>query len=82
LPPVIDKLRCRMLSTELKRLQRILFEPSKIADKRFLRRPVAEIWRFATDFLRPTTRYYVALLAVVSQRTNLAARARFDGQVG
>jgi predicted ATP-grasp superfamily ATP-dependent carboligase len=59
LPPARDDLRCRMVSTELKRLFRILLQPRSIADPRFRRRPAYELWRFVSDFLKPRTRYYL-----------------------
>jgi predicted ATP-grasp superfamily ATP-dependent carboligase len=52
-------LRCRMLSTELKRLVRILMQPGRIADPMFVRRPARELVRFVADFLRPRVRYFV-----------------------
>jgi predicted ATP-grasp superfamily ATP-dependent carboligase len=59
LPPVNESLRCRMISTELKRLARILFQPKLIRDPFFRVRPAHEVWRFVSDFFRPDTRYYV-----------------------
>ena len=59
LPEPRSDLRCRMVATELKRLARLLFAPSKIADRRFVRRPLAEVGRFLADFLRPKVRYYL-----------------------
>ncbi|THF61621.1 carboxylate--amine ligase [Pseudothauera rhizosphaerae] len=59
LPPLADDLRCRMGSTELKRLARILFQPGRIADPHFRRRPAHEAWRYLRDFLRPKVRYYL-----------------------
>lgn len=57
-PPAAD-LRCRMVATELKRLVRILLQPGRIRDRHYRRRPLAELWRFASDFLRPRVCYYV-----------------------
>lgn len=59
LPAVRTDLRCRMISTELKRLVRILFQSDKIADPHFVRKPVREVWRFIHDYLRSNTRYYL-----------------------
>lgn len=59
LAPARDDLRCRMMSTELKRLVRVLLRPSRIQDPRFVRRPLWELIRFTTDFLRPRVRYYL-----------------------
>lgn len=59
LPVQRSDLRCRMVSTELKRLARIVLQPGRIADPSFMRRPGYEILRFCRDFLRPTTRYYI-----------------------
>jgi len=59
LPAQRDDVRCRMVATELKRLVRITFQPSKIMDKRFHVRPLHELFRFIADFFRPTVRYYV-----------------------
>jgi predicted ATP-grasp superfamily ATP-dependent carboligase len=59
LPPLIEKLRCRMVTTELKRLVRILLQPGKIRDPFFRVRPGHELWRFVRDFFRPATHYYL-----------------------
>lgn len=59
LPAVRTDLRCRMISTELKRLVRILFQHDKIADPHFVRKPAHEVWRFIRDYLRSNTRYYL-----------------------
>lgn len=59
LPAPRTDLRCRMVATELKRLVRILFQPGAIVDRRFVRKPLAEIARFALDFVRPHVRYYL-----------------------
>jgi hypothetical protein len=59
LAPPRDDLRCRMVLTEVKRLVRILLQPSRIQDRHFKRRPAAEVWRFLADFLRPGVCYFV-----------------------
>lgn len=59
LAPVRDKLRCRMVSTEIKRLVRILFQRDRIRDPYFEVAPGKELMRFAADFLRPNTCYYL-----------------------
>ena len=59
LPPMRWGQRCRMVSTELKRLVRICLQPGKIVDRTFAVRPGAEIWRFVRDFVRPGVGYYV-----------------------
>ncbi|WP_394788253.1 hypothetical protein [Rhodoferax sp.] len=59
LPPVRWGQRCRMVSTELKRLVRICLQPQKIVDRTFPVRPVAEVLRFVRDFFRPGVGYYV-----------------------
>lgn len=57
--PPASGVRCRMVATELKRLQRIVLQPEKIRDRQFVRRPWHEVWRFVGDFLRPRVCYYV-----------------------
>jgi len=59
LPPPRDRVRCRMVATEIKRLGRILFHPELIADKSFKIDRTAELLRFLADFFRPSSRYYV-----------------------
>lgn len=59
LSPVSNRVRCRMVSTELKRLVRIIFQPSKIVDRAFKVHPTQEIVRFVVDFFRPGVCYYV-----------------------
>ena len=59
LAPLRDDLRCRMVSTEIKRLVRIVLQPALIADPHYRRRPAFEIWRFVRDFFTPRTRYYL-----------------------
>lgn len=59
LPPVLQQRRCRMVSTELKRLVRIGLQADRIADRSFPVRPAREIARFTGDFFRPRVGYYV-----------------------
>lgn len=59
LPAPRTDIRCRMLSTEIKRLVRILLHPQLIADRAFKIRRSAEILRFIGDFFKPNVRYYV-----------------------
>lgn len=62
LPPlggVSSGIRCRMMSTELKRLYRILFDNKKIVDRSFKIEKWAELSRFIEDFFRPNVTYYV-----------------------
>lgn len=59
LSPLKDDLRCRMVSTELKRLVRIALQPGKIRDPYFKIQLGQELGRFAGDFFRPKTRYYL-----------------------
>jgi len=59
LPPVRGAQRCRMVSTELKRLVRICLQPDRIVDRTFPVRPLAEISRFVRDYFRPGVGYYV-----------------------
>lgn len=59
LPMVSSDLRCRMVTTEIKRLIRILLSPKKIRDPRFKRRPLSEIVRFLADFMKKHVCYYV-----------------------
>lgn len=59
LPEFRPGVRCRMMSTEIKRLGRLLFQPGRIADRGFRIRRTAELWRFASDFFRPGVGYYV-----------------------
>lgn len=51
--------RCRMLGTEIKRLFRILWQPSKIQDPYFEKKPAQEIFRFVIDFFKPNVSYYL-----------------------
>ena len=59
LGPLRENLRCRMVATELKRLVRIVFRPALIKDPLFRVRPLAELWRFFSDYFRPRSRYYL-----------------------
>lgn len=59
LPPPRQDLRCRMVTSEIKRLVRILFAPERIRDPRFKVRRGAELARFLADFLSPRVRYYL-----------------------
>lgn len=59
LPAPKGTLRCRMVTTEIKRLARIFLHPELIADKAFAIRRGAEAWRFIRDYLRPDVRYYL-----------------------
>jgi predicted ATP-grasp superfamily ATP-dependent carboligase len=52
-------IRCRMVVTEIKRLVRIVFQPSRIKDPLFKVRPFREIARFVLDFMKPNVRYYL-----------------------
>ncbi|MCE3261612.1 MAG: carboxylate--amine ligase [Pseudoduganella sp.] len=52
-------LRCRFMVPETKRLLRLLFRPQAVADRSLPRRPLAELLAYLSDFLRPSTRYYV-----------------------
>lgn len=52
-------IRCRMVSTEIKRLARIFLHPELIVDRAFKIRRWAEVWRFVADFFKPNVRYYV-----------------------
>jgi predicted ATP-grasp superfamily ATP-dependent carboligase len=59
LPPLNERLRCRMVVTEIKRLVRILLQPGRISDRSFRIRRLHELARFARDFFRPATCYYL-----------------------
>lgn len=59
LPDLRDGLRCRMISTELKRLVRILFQPGRIRDPFFRVEPGKELVRFVGDYFRRGTCYYL-----------------------
>lgn len=59
LPPPAVGVRCRMISTEIKRLIRIGFAAHLIQDRNFPVRPWAELGRFGLDYLRPGTGYFL-----------------------
>lgn len=59
LAPLREDLRCRMISTEIKRLVRIFFQPGRIQDPFFRIEPGKELLRFARDFFRRGTCYYL-----------------------
>ena len=59
LPAVLDGYRCRMMSTEIKRLVRILFQRELIVDRSFKVRRWAETVQFIANFFRAKVRYYV-----------------------
>jgi predicted ATP-grasp superfamily ATP-dependent carboligase len=52
-------LRCRFMIPETKRLLRILFRQSAIADRTLVFRRLPELGVYLADFIRPQTRYYV-----------------------
>lgn len=59
LPAPRSDIRCRMVSTEIKRLVRIAWQAQRIADPHFARRPWREFGRFFGDFARSGVGYYV-----------------------
>ena len=59
LNPVTVQRRCRMVSTEIKRLFRICFQPTLIADRTFEIHPLAEIKRFFRDYFKRNVGYYI-----------------------
>lgn len=59
LPDIKPGIRCRMMSTEVKRLVRIVLNPHLIVDRSFKINKWFEIKRFIADFFRPNVRYYV-----------------------
>lgn len=59
LPIQRPKVRCRMISTEIKRLSRILLHPELIVDRTFKIKKLREILRFTVDFFKPGVKYYV-----------------------
>jgi predicted ATP-grasp superfamily ATP-dependent carboligase len=63
LPPLKEGRRCRSVVTELKRLDRLFFQPALIQDRRFVIRRGRELWRFLFDFVRPGVGYFVWSLA-------------------
>ena len=52
-------LRCRFMIPETKRLLRLLFRPSLVADRQLVLRRRAELLGYLVDFVRPGTRYYL-----------------------
>ena len=52
-------IRCRFVIPDAKRLLRIVFQPSQIADRTLRFNRLRELVRFVTEFLNPRTRYYV-----------------------
>ncbi|MCB8747179.1 hypothetical protein LHU53_09695 [Rhodoferax sp. U2-2l] len=59
LPDIKPGIRCRMMSTEIKRLVRIVLKPYLIVDRSFKINKWFEVKRFIADFFRPNVRYYV-----------------------
>lgn len=59
LPALRPTIRCRMMSTEIKRLVRIFLHPELIVDRTFKVHKWGEVVRFVTDFFRSNVRYYV-----------------------
>ena len=59
LEPVRRGQRCRMSSTEIKRLMRITLHPELIVDRSFKVKKWREIARFVLDYVRPGVHYYV-----------------------
>lgn len=59
LPAAAERLRCRMVATEVKRLRRLWFQRGLIADREFKVQPLRETLRFLADFVRPGVRYFV-----------------------
>ncbi|MDB5714973.1 MAG: ATP-grasp domain protein [Sphingomonadales bacterium] len=57
--PPRSGLRARYMIPETRRLLRLLFQRSAIADPQFRARPGRDLFDYATGFLRPDTRYYV-----------------------
>jgi predicted ATP-grasp superfamily ATP-dependent carboligase len=57
--PYRSGLRCRFIIPETKRLMRILFRQSAIADRALVFRRLPELAGYLADFVRPQTRYYV-----------------------
>ncbi|MFZ4289644.1 hypothetical protein [Variovorax sp. HJSM1_2] len=51
--------RCRMASTEIKRLIRICFQKHLIVDRSFNSRPIAEVIRFIRDYFKKNVGYYI-----------------------
>lgn len=59
LPTPLAGMRCRMASTEIKRLARIFLHPELIADRAFKIERRAELARFIKDFFRRDVSYYL-----------------------
>lgn len=59
LPTPCQQVRCRMMSTELKRLARIFLHPELIVDRTFKIDKWAELARFFADFFKRDVKYYV-----------------------
>ncbi len=59
LPALRPAIRCRMMSTEIKRLGRIFLHPELIVDRTFKVEKWREAMRFLADFFKPNVRYYV-----------------------
>lgn len=59
LSPPLSNIRCRMFSTEIKRLFRIILSPRKIRDPFFHREPISEVIRFINNYLKPHVKYYI-----------------------
>lgn len=59
LPAPRAGLRCRMISTELKRLLRLLLQPGRVADRQFRVSRWAALAGFVHNYLRPGVCYYV-----------------------
>jgi predicted ATP-grasp superfamily ATP-dependent carboligase len=53
------RLRARYIIPETKRLIRIWFAPHLIENKNLRFRPINELFGYVTDFIRPSTRYFV-----------------------
>ncbi len=67
-----------MFGNELKRLARVLLQPSAIPDRQFVRRPMHEIARFFGDSVSTRSCYYVAawddLAPLLADMMNVLAR--------
>lgn len=59
MPPARADLRARTVTTELKRLARLLLAPGRIQDPHFRIDLGAELSRFVLDFVRPRVRYFL-----------------------
>lgn len=58
LEPPLQRVRCRMVATEIKRLARLLFQTDMVRDRAFKIRKLHELQRFVFDFFRPRVRYF------------------------